>query len=85
VASIVDVSPGWTAQLLDVVEAPPMAWIESRPLPWRERVAWGCADLSGPYRKANDDDALSNTAQVADPFHVVEVENGKLDECRRRV
>ena len=87
VTSIVDVSPGRTAQLLDVVEgrtaAAPTAWTRSRRLLWRERIAWGCLDLSGPYRKAYDD-ALGDTAQVADPFHVVKVANGKLDECRRR-
>jgi len=87
VTSIVDVSPGRTAQLVDVVEgrtaAAPTAWTRSRRLLWRERIAWGCLDLSGPYRKAYDD-ALPNTAQVAEPFHVVKVANGKLDECRRR-
>jgi transposase len=86
--SIVDVSPGRTAQLVDVVQgrsaAAPTAWTRGRPSAWRERIAWGCLDLSGPHRKAFDD-ALPNTAQVADPFHVVKVANGKLDECRRRV
>jgi transposase len=76
VTSIVDVSPGRTDQLLDVVEgrsaAAPTAWIKSRPLLSWERIAWGCLDLSGPYRKTFND-ALPNTAQVADPFHVVKV------------
>ena len=88
VTSIVDVSPGRTAQLLDVVEgrtaAAPTAWIKGRPSLWRDGIAWGCLDLSGPYRKAFDD-ALPEAAQVADPFHVTKLANGKLDECRRRV
>ncbi len=88
VTSIVDVSPGRAAQLLDVVEGrravPATAWINGRPSAWREGIAWGCPDLSGPYRKVFDD-ALPNTAQIADPFHVIKVANGKLDECRRRV
>ena len=70
---IVDVSPGRAAQLLDVVEGrkavPATAWINARPSAWREGIAWGCLDLSGPYRKVFDD-ALPNTAQAADPFHV---------------
>ncbi len=78
VTSIVDVSPGRTAQLLDVVEGrkavPATAWINGRPSAWREGIAWGCLDLSGPYRKVFDD-ALPNTAQVADPFHVIKVAN----------
>ena len=74
--SIVDVSPGRSAQLLDVVEgrsaAAPTGWIKRRPQTWRDGIAWGCLDLSGPYRKTFDD-ALPDTVQVADPFHVVKV------------
>jgi transposase len=79
--SIVDV--GTPSQLLDVVEgrtaATASAWIDARPEAWRAGVAWATLDLSGPYRKAFDD-SLPDATQVADPFHVV-----KLDECRRRV
>jgi len=28
---------------------------------------------------------LGHVTQIADPFHVVRLSNGKLDECRRRV
>jgi hypothetical protein len=86
--SIVDVSPGRPAQLLDVVEgrsaAGPSVWIASRPQEWRDAIAWGVLDLSGPYRKTFDD-TLPEAAQVADPFHLVKLANQKLDECRRRV
>ena len=41
-------------------------------------------DLSGPYRSAFDT-ALPHARQVADPFHVVKLANGALDEVRRRV
>ena len=86
--SIVDVSPGRPAQLLDVVEgrsaAGPSAWIAARPQLWRDQVRWGVLDLSGPYRKTFDD-VLPDIDQVADPFHLVKLANSKVDECRRRV
>jgi transposase len=88
VTSIVDVSPGRTAQLLDIVEGrtakAPSSWICARAPTWRAGIAWGCLDLSGPYRKTFND-TLPEAAQVADPFHVVKTANHKLDECRRRV
>ena len=84
--SIVDVAS--PAQLLDVVEGrsatSPTDWLEARTEAWRDKVAWGVLDLSGPYRKTFND-ALPAAVQVADPFHVVKLANAKLDECRRRV
>ena len=86
--SIVDVTPGRPAQLLDVVEgrsaAGPSGWIVSQPLAWRAGIRFGVLDLSGPYRKTFDD-VLPEVMQVADPFHVCKLANTKLDECRRRV
>lgn len=86
--SIVDVSPGHRAQLLDVVPgrsaAGPSQWLLRRPTAWLDRVAYGVLDLSGPYRKTFDD-VLPDAVQVADPFHLVKLANAKLDECRRRV
>lgn len=86
--SIVDVTPGRAAQLLDVVEgrsaAGPSGWIAAQPQQWRDAIRWGVLDLSGPYRKTFDD-VLPDAAQVADPFHVIKHANSKLDECRRRV
>jgi transposase len=84
--SIVDV--GRPAQLLDVVPgrtaAGPSAWLEAQPQAWRDGIAWGVLDLSGPYRKTFTD-TLPHAPQVADPFHLVKHANAKLDECRRRV
>lgn len=86
--SIVDVTAGGGAQLLDVVEgrdaAGPSAWLEDRPHEWRAAIRWGVLDLSGPYRKTFND-TLEHVTQVADPFHLVKLANQKLDECRRRV
>jgi transposase len=57
--SIVDVSPGRRAQLLDVVPgrsaAGPSAWLADRPPEWRGGISHGVLDLSGPYRKTFDD------------------------------
>jgi transposase len=50
---------------------------------WKQAVAFGVLDLSGPYRKTFDD-TLPEATQVADPFHVTKLANQKLDECRRR-
>jgi transposase len=86
--SIVDVSPGQPAQLLDVVPgrsaAGPSRWLAARPVEWKAAIRYGVLDLSGPYRKTFDDE-LEHAIQVADPFHLVKLANQKLDECRRRV
>ena len=86
--SIVDVSSGRPAQLLDVVAgrsaAGPSAWLDARADQWRTAIRYGVLDLSGPYRKTFND-TLPDATQVADPFHVVKLANTKLDECRRRV
>jgi len=84
--SIVDVTR--PAQLLDLVEGrdskAPAAWLEQRPDTWRDAIAWGVMDLSGPYRKVFTD-TLPAAVQVADPFHVVKLANERVDDCRRRV
>jgi len=86
--SIVDVSGGGGAQLLDVVPGRsatgPSEWLKARPDDWLERIRYGVLDLSGPYRKTFDD-TLAHATQIADPFHLVKLANTKLDECRRRV
>ncbi len=86
--SIVDITAGGGAQLLDVVPGrsatEPTRWLQARPEAWRNQIRYGVLDLSGPYRKVFDD-ALERVTQVADPFHVVKLANTKLDECRRRV
>lgn len=83
--SIVDVAGG---QLLDVVPgrsaAEPCRWLAERGEQWLEGIAWATLDLSGPYRSVFDT-MLPDATQIADPFHLVEPANAKLDECRRRV
>ena len=82
--SIVDVNT--PIQLLDMVEGraakPATEWIEARSEPWRNNIAWGALDMSGPYRKTFND-ALPKARQVADRFHVIKAANEKLDSCRR--
>lgn len=76
------------AQLLDVVPGRSAkgasAWIGAQPQEWRDAIVCGVLDLSGPYRKTFND-SLPKATQIADPFHVVKLANGRLDECRRRV
>ena len=82
---IVDVGRG---QLLDVVEGRnatgPAEWLDDQSEQWRANIAWGALDLSGPYRKVFDT-MLPDAVQVADPFHVHNIAQQRLDECRRRV
>lgn len=86
--SITDVTPGRPARLVEVIEGRTAntvsGWIDARPDAWRAGIEWGVLDMSGPYRKVYDD-SLPDVIQVADPFHVVNHANSKLDECRRRV
>ena len=83
--SIVDVRGGG---LLDVVEGrtatEPSQWLADRGQQWCDAIEYAALDLSGPYRKVFND-MLPDAVQVADPFHVVQLANQKLDECRRRV
>ena len=83
--SVVDTSAG---RLLDMVRgrsaAASVAWIMNRPPEWRKNVKWAVLDLAGSYRAAFDT-ALPHARQVADPFHVVKLANGALDDVRRRV
>ena len=82
---IVDARSG---QLLDIVEGRdttgPAAWLAAQPAEWLGKIRWAVMDLSGPYR-AVFDTMLPDAQQVADPFHVVQVANRRLDECRRRI
>ncbi len=82
---IVDVNAG---QLLDVVEGRdstgPCEWLAARPQAWLDGIRWATLDLSGPYPKVFDT-MLPGAEQVADPFHVHQLANTRLDDCRRRV
>jgi len=83
--SIVDVEAG---RLLDVVPgrsaAEPCHWLAERGDAWLANIRWATLDLSGPYRSVFDT-MLPDAIQIADPFHLIELANSKLDECRRRV
>ena len=83
--SIVDVGCG---QLLDLVEgrtaAAPSECLANQPAEWREAITWAVLDLSGPYR-ATFNTMLPDATQVADPFHVHQLANRRVDEVRRRV
>ena len=74
-------------QLLDIVPGRdaegPTAWLLAQPEAWRDGIDWGVLDLSGAYRRAFEA-ALPQARQVADPFHVVRLANGCIDEVRRR-
>ena len=82
---IVDVRRG---QLLDVVpgrdSVEPCHWLTERDEAWRAGIEWATLDLSASYRSVYDT-MLPDAVQVADPFHVVQLANRALDECRRRV
>lgn len=82
---IVDVRRG---QLLDVVEGrdghAAARWFNDQPDRWRDGIVWATLDLAASY-KAVYDTMLPTAAQVADPFHVIQLANRMLDEVRRRV
>lgn len=83
--SIVDVEKG---QLLDVVPGrsgkAPTQWIEACSDACRANVAYVTLDLSGPYCNVFIK-TLPKATPVAEPFHLINLANLKLDECRRRV
>ena len=82
---IVDVQRG---QLLDVLAGKDAntccAWFAGRTNTWRDTIKWATLDLSSLYRTVFDT-MLPDAVQVADPYHVVQLANHALDECRRRV
>jgi transposase len=83
--SIVDVRRG---QLLDVIpgrsSAGACAWLAARDQAWLDAIRWATLDLSGPWRLAFTT-MLPGAVQVADPFHLVQLANQRLDDVRRRV
>jgi transposase len=83
--TVVDVATG---QLIEMVEGrtagPVINWFAQQPKSWRDRIRYGVLDLSGAYRKVFNQ-ALGHALQIADRFHVAQLANRRLDECRRRV
>ncbi len=51
---------------------------------WLDRIEWATLDLFASYRTVFDT-TIPHATQVADPFHVAQLANRALDECRRRV
>jgi transposase len=87
--SVVDVGgQGRRSRLVEVIEGRTAKvvseWIDAQPPSWRRAIRYGVLDMSGPYRKVFND-SLAHVRQVADPFHVIQHANEKLDESRRRV
>jgi len=82
---VVDVTRG---QLLDVITGRDAAtvceWFAARDQDWCDAIKWATLDLSNGYRIVFNT-MLPDATQVADPFHVVQLANQALDECRRRV
>jgi transposase len=60
------------------------AWLDKRPVSWKERVEFGALDMSATYAAVYSV-VLPRAAQVVDPFHVVSLANRALDTIRRRV
>ena len=76
-ARLLDVVPGRSKKVLKTWLA---AWDES----WRGRVEVVAMDGFTGFKSAAGEE-LSQARAVMDPFHVVSLAAGKLDECRRRV
>ncbi len=74
--------------LLDVVPGrggeSPKKWIANQPKNWCDTIKWGTLDLSGPYKSVFRS-VLPNTTLVVDPFHLIQLANKRLYECRRQV
>ena len=74
-------------QLRDIVPGrdteAPISWLLAQLSAWREGISWRVLDLSGAYRRRFEV-ALRQVGQVADPFHVIRLANGAIDEMRRR-
>ena len=76
------------ARLLDVVPGRSKTvfktWLSQRDQDWRGRVEVVAMDGFTGFKSAADQE-LPQARAVMDPFHVVSLAAGKLDECRRRV
>ena len=76
------------ARLLDMVEGRSKKafkdWLAERDQGWRERVEVVAMDGFTGFRSAAAEE-LPAARAVMDPFHVVSLAAGKVDECRRRI
>ena len=76
-ARLLDVVPGRSKKVLKT-------WLSQRDQDWRGRVEVVAMDGFTGFKSAAGEE-LPQARAVMDPFHVVSLAAGKLDECRRRV
>ena len=76
-ARLLDVVPGRSKKALKT-------WLAARDESWRGRVEVVAMDGFTGFKSAAGEE-LPAARAVMDPFHVVSLAAGKLDECRRRV
>ena len=76
-ARLLDVVPGRSKKVLKT-------WLSQRDQDWRGRVEVVAMDGFTGFKSAADQE-LPQARAVMDPFHVVSLAAGKLDQCRRRV
>ena len=76
-ARLLDVVPGRSKKVLKT-------WLSQRDQDWRGRVEVVAMDGFTGFKSAADQE-LPAARAVMDPFHVVSLAAGKLDECRRRI
>ncbi|MGP9582706.1 ISL3 family transposase [Brachybacterium sp. AOP42-C2-15] len=92
VTVIIDLTPTrdktGPARLLDMLEgrskAAFKAWLEARPEAWKDRIEVVAMDGFTGFKSATSE-VLPGAVAVMDPFHVVRLAGGSLDDCRRRV
>lgn len=85
---IADLTPGRTARLLDVVEGRSgtvlAGWLAERDPEWRAGVLTASLDPFRGYATALNTQ-LPDAVRVLDPFHIVKLALGCIDDTRRRV
>ena len=75
-ARLLDVAPGRSKKVLKT-------WLAQRDQAWRQRVEVVAMDGFTGFKSAAGEE-LPQARAVMDPFHVVSLAAGKVDECRRR-
>ena len=88
VTCIVDITPGRSARLLDIVKGRTgkayQDWILEQEAGWREQITVASLDPFRGYGTALRR-ALPHATRVLDAFHVVKLGNTAVDDVRRRV
>ena len=76
-ARLLDLAPGRSKKVLKT-------WLAQRDQAWRGQVEVVAMDGFTGFKSAAGEE-LPQARAVMDPFHVVSLAAGKLDECRRRI